>query len=64
MDLPDDIWMHIFTKMWAQKRKDWWDSLNEVDQENTQWGVDSIEMAEWTFMDVFENAPNEMGLRW
>ena len=59
-DLPDSVWMHIFTTMWEQARTDWWNSLDGVEQEYHEWGVDPAEMAETTFESVFERYPEAM----
>ena len=59
-DLPDSVWMHIFTTMWEQARTDWWNSFDEVEQEYEEWSVEPTEMAEGTFESVFGRFPEAM----
>jgi hypothetical protein len=52
-NLPKEIWMKILTERAATLRIDWWNSLDEIEQEYMEWPMHDEEMAEEDYDHIF-----------
>ena len=54
VQLPNDIWMKVFTYVAEGQRIEWWNNLHQIQQEYKEWPMYDQELAEYMFNDVFK----------